>query len=80
MHSSIFGLRIVLYLVDHTPPYPSMLVQMENSPMPTFVPFLLTQERTTSINMKGVNWFAKAQVEVLDRIEEVGVDTQECLR
>ena len=47
---------------------------------PTFIQFLLAQELHTFINSKGVDWVARAAVEVLDRIKEVGVDKEEWLR
>ena len=47
---------------------------------PAFIPFVLTQEPQTFINIKGVDWVARAAVEVLDKMKEAGVDKEEWLR
>ena len=51
----ILDLRIFLYLGDHCPPLPLLLVSMENRAVPTFVQFVLTQKLQAFINSKGVD-------------------------
>ena len=60
------------------PPLPGAFA-MNQEAGPTFIKFVLTQELQTFINSKGVDWVAKAAVEVLDRIKEAGVDKEELL-
>ena len=61
-------------MITAPPPY---CIPMNQEAGPTFIQFVLTQELQKFTNSKGVDWVARAAMEVLDRIKEAGVGKEE---